>query len=159
MERNTHTHFTTSFSTSLPCKDKKVDSEEDLFGSDSEMATTQELPGLGDDVSIADSDPNHGGESEDEGDADSQHADDGSSEGGSNRKDASKNGSSPNLRTLYWNVVHEHQKKIKKSNPEMPGREVLKLARKASLVIKLKNNTIDVLYGNMFFPQQLCEPG
>eukprot|EP00435_Cladocopium_sp_Y103_P025652 s2929_g6.t1 len=100
--------------------DDKLEAE-DLFGSDSEMATTQELPGLGEE----DEEEEHGGESQDEGGEDSQCADDGSSEGGSNRKTDSEN-SSPNLRTLYWNVVHEQQKQIKKSNPEMPGREVLK---------------------------------
>ena len=33
------------------------------------------------------------------------------------------------LRTMQWEVIHEAQKKIKKSNPEMSGKEVLKQAR------------------------------
>lgn len=35
------------------------------------------------------------------------------------------------LRATYWAVVHEEQKKIKKKNPKMSAKEVLKLAREA----------------------------
>ena len=35
-----------------------------------------------------------------------------------------------NMRSMYWAVVHEAQKDIKKANPELTGREVLKRARK-----------------------------
>ena len=35
-----------------------------------------------------------------------------------------------NMRAMYWAVVHEAQKDIKKANPELSGREVLKRARK-----------------------------
>lgn len=38
-----------------------------------------------------------------------------------------------NLRTLYWNVVHEEQVKLKKAHPEKSGREILKMARDAFL--------------------------
>jgi len=122
------------------CQDSEVDAE-DLFGSekdsDSEMATTQELPGKGDEEEpVASPNSNHEGVSGDEGGSRSdEDSNDESTEKVPKGKDSSK-GSCPDMRSLYWSVIHEEQKKIKKSNPEMPGREVLKLARKASLVIE-----------------------
>ena len=37
------------------------------------------------------------------------------------------------LRSMYWNVVHEEQVKLKKAHPEKSGREILKMAREAFL--------------------------
>lgn len=129
------------------CQDSEVDAE-DLFGSekdsDSEMAITQELPGKGDEEEpVASPNSNHEGVSGDEGGSRSdEDSNDESTEKVPKGKDSSK-GSCPDMRSLYWSVIHEEQKKIKKSNPEMPGREVLKLARKASLVIEsTKTNLI-----------------
>ena len=124
-----------------------VPAAEDLFGSDSEMATTQELPGRDEEEPVADPSPGHEGDSGDEGG--SEAAGD-SNDGGDKRTDRgvsnpSGKGSGADLRSLYWNVVHEEQKKIKKSKPDMPGREVLKLARKAFLVIELNQNTTYVI--------------
>ena len=38
-----------------------------------------------------------------------------------------------NLRAKYWEVVHAAQKEIKRKNPEMSNRDVLKLARESCL--------------------------
>lgn len=38
-----------------------------------------------------------------------------------------------NLRAMYWTVIHEQQKLIKKEHPNLSGREVLKRARAAFL--------------------------
>lgn len=35
------------------------------------------------------------------------------------------------LREMQWAVIHEEQKKIKKANPEMSAKDVLKAAREA----------------------------
>ena len=34
-----------------------------------------------------------------------------------------------NMRSLYWAVVHEEQKRLRKAHPEMRASEVLKMAR------------------------------
>ncbi|CAL1164981.1 unnamed protein product [Cladocopium goreaui] len=110
---------------SLLAWDSEVDAE-DLFGSekdsDSEMATTQELPGKGDEEEpVASPNSNHEGVSGDEGGSRSdEDSNDESTEKVPKGKDSSK-GSCPDMRSLYWSVIHEEQKKIKKSNPEMPG--------------------------------------
>lgn len=38
---------------------------------------------------------------------------------------------SETMRGTYWQVVHEAQKRIKKDNPKMSAKEVLKLARES----------------------------
>lgn len=38
---------------------------------------------------------------------------------------------SSDLRATQWKVIHEEQVKIKKANPDMPAKEVLKKARAA----------------------------
>lgn len=37
------------------------------------------------------------------------------------------------MRQMYWDVIHEEQKRLKKAHPNMPGKEILKLARAACL--------------------------
>ena len=41
----------------------------------------------------------------------------------------SKASGGESIRSIYWAVIHEEQKKIKKANPDMKASEVLKLAR------------------------------
>lgn len=33
------------------------------------------------------------------------------------------------LRTVYWSVIHEHQKRLKREFPDMPAKEILAKAR------------------------------
>ena len=41
----------------------------------------------------------------------------------------SKSPPPPNMRALYWEVVHEAQTRIRKENPDLKAKEILKLAR------------------------------
>lgn len=43
------------------------------------------------------------------------------------------------MRALYWEVVHEAQKKIKRENPDMPPKDILKMARAEWLTCILKS--------------------
>ena len=47
------------------------------------------------------------------------------------------------MRALYWEVVHEAQKRIKRENPDMPAKEVLKLAR-AEWLASISKNTLQL---------------
>ena len=47
------------------------------------------------------------------------------------------------MRALYWEVVHEAQKRMKRENPDMPAKEVLKLAR-AEWLASISKNTLQL---------------
>lgn len=53
------------------------------------------------------------------------------------KPDAGETAAAPNLRSLYWQVVHEAQKMIKKENPKMKPKEVLSKARAVHLICNI----------------------
>lgn len=82
-------------------------SEEEMEEEDDHLnSPTEELPGLGGAVFQA--------------------------SGGDGGKSLKKAGA-PDLRSAYWDFIHDAQKKLKKEHPDLGGKEILKRAREQIL--------------------------
>ena len=96
---------------------EEEDSLEEMNVSDVDSELSKEtlmLPGKGDEQNDDQNDPNDQSDQNDE-----------TETGG-----CDKSASTPvDMRGMYWKVVHEAQAKIRKANPELSGREILKMAR------------------------------
>ena len=93
---------------------------------------TLSLPGLpdqdDDDAEEAQEEEGQGQEEEEE--EEDGESGDGHPKGEDTNQEPNKD---DNLRAKYWEVVHAAQKEIKRKNPEMSNREVLKRARASCL--------------------------
>ena len=104
VSQHPNNNFMGAFSFYLPLQENPLDSEEPL--SDEDV--------LSEDLGSEDSD---GSKTRVLGDWDK------------NNEDSKEESGSASLKQAYWKVVHEEQKKIRKSNPEMPAKKVLEKAR------------------------------
>lgn len=89
-------------------------------------AETLSLPGLGESEDEKEQ-PDDEEQPDEQPDAEVADGSDKATKGSDDQEGAKKRNDS--LRTVYWSVVHEAQKKLKKQFPDMPAKEILKKAK------------------------------